>query len=164
MFNFISKELFFELLQNRLNEQDCGIGVVFDDFNTDLLDSPETIMEYLEDFFVDENLYLAYFDFPKDKDGLDVCHYIDWVNYIEELSPEYIRAQRKLNKRKATVRQNLTLRKQPEPKKAEEPQNQQNPNTQNVNSSTNNNNPPANTTTNNANANQNPNQIGRAHV
>jgi len=102
MFNFISKELFFELLQNRLNEQDCGIGVVFDDFNTDLLDSPDTVLEYLEEFFVDENLYLAYFDFPKDKDGLEVCHYIDWANYIEELSPEYIRAQKKLTKRKAT--------------------------------------------------------------
>ena len=100
MYNNVSKEIFNELLQNRLNEQDCGIGVVFDDLTTELLDSPETILEYLEDFFVDENLYLAYFDFPKDKEGLDVCHYIDWVNYIEELSPEYIKAQKKLIKKK----------------------------------------------------------------
>ena len=153
MYNFISKELFFELLQNRLNENDCGIGVVFDDFNTDLLDSPETVLEYLEDYFVDENLYLAYFDFPKDKDGLDVCHYIDWVNYIEELSPEYIRAQRKLNKRK-TAKPMLTLRKQPEPKKLEESQNQntQNNNNQNTQNSNNQN---ANNNTNATNNNNN---------
>jgi len=100
MYNNVSKEIFFELLQNRLNEQDCGVGVVFDDLSTELLDSPETILEYLEDFFVDENLYLAYFDFPKDKEGLDVCHYIDWVNYIEELSPEYIKAQKRSKKKK----------------------------------------------------------------
>ena len=127
MYNFISKELFFELLQNRLNEQDCGIGVVFDDLNTDLLDSPETIIEYLEDFFVDENLYLAYFDFPKDKEGLDVCHYIDWVNYIEELSPEYIRAQKKLA-RKKTSKQPVVAAKKPveSPKKEDENANTQN--------------------------------------
>jgi hypothetical protein len=121
MYNCISKELFFELLQNRLNEQDCGIGVVFDDLNTDLLDSPETIIEYLEDFFVDENLYLAYFEFPKDKEGLDVCHYIDWVNYIEELSPEYIKAQKKLTKKKMTSRQPIVPKKPAEsPKKEDE--------------------------------------------
>ena len=120
MYNFISKDLFFELLQNRLNEQDCGVGVVFDDLNTDLLDSPETVLEYLEDFFVEENLYLAFFEFPKDKEGLDVCHYIDWVNYIEELSPEYIKAQKKLSKKKLTVRQPVIVKKPVESQKKED--------------------------------------------
>ena len=27
---------------------------------------------------IKENLILAYFYFSKDKDGLEVCHYIDW--------------------------------------------------------------------------------------
>ena len=86
MYKCVSKTMFAELLNNRLSEGDCRIGCVFDDIECDLLESPEMALEYLDDFFVDENLILAYFDFPKDKDGLDVCHYIDWTNYIEDLS------------------------------------------------------------------------------
>ena len=85
MYKFVSKEIFEELLTNRLSSSDCQIGVVFDNVTSDLVENPETIMEYIEDVLKDENLTLAYFDYPKDNAGLEVCHYIDWSNYIEEL-------------------------------------------------------------------------------
>jgi hypothetical protein len=88
MYKNVSKEIFAELLTNRISQPDCNCGCVFDDLESEILDSPETVLEYLDDYFVKENLYLAYFDFPKDKDGYDVCHYIDWSNYVDELNPD----------------------------------------------------------------------------
>ena len=48
---------------------------------------------------IKENLILAYFDFSKDKDGLEVCHYIDWEQYIDKLNPD----KRRGSVRKKTV-------------------------------------------------------------
>ena len=85
MYKYVSKEIFQELLMNRLNYGDCEIGAVFDNVNSDLVENPETVLEFIEDALAEENLMLAYFEFPKDEEGLDVCHYIDWSNYIDEL-------------------------------------------------------------------------------
>ncbi|MCQ2815786.1 MAG: hypothetical protein MJ252_00825, partial [archaeon] len=114
MYLYISKEIFNELMTNRLSADDCRIGAVFDDLQSELLENPETALEFIEDYFKDENLLLVYFDFPKE-DDLDVCHYINWSDYIQELQKV---------KRKPTVKvEKKPAVKKSKPKKQEENQN-----------------------------------------
>ena len=50
MYKNVTKEIFAELLSNRISQPGCNCGCVFDDLESELLDSPETVLEYLDEY------------------------------------------------------------------------------------------------------------------
>jgi hydrocephalus-inducing protein len=81
---YLSNDIMVELLQNRLKQPDCNVGAVFEDFHSDLIENEETLLEIVDEALNHENLILAYFDFPEDPYGQEVCKFVDWGKYHME--------------------------------------------------------------------------------
>ena len=67
----LPKELMTELIKNRLSKPDCNVGAVFDDLNSDLVESEEYVLEIIEDILKNENLIFSFFNFPKDEENME---------------------------------------------------------------------------------------------
>ena len=55
-YTYYSKELWLELIKNRVSTVDANVGVVFDDLNSEFVENKEVMLEYLDEALKNQNI------------------------------------------------------------------------------------------------------------
>ena len=83
-YTYYSKELWLELIKNRVSTVDANVGVVFDDLNSEFVENKEVMLEYLDEALKNQNIHVVSLTYPKDENGLDCCNWINFQYLIEQ--------------------------------------------------------------------------------